>query len=125
MKPPAIRVGVIGCLVATLPLGCGGEEAFGPGSVTIDTIDGVLHVANRGKGQWTSETAWEVREVLRLGGPAEPEDQLFTNQLLVHPNGSSMTYSHAAALQVRASQRFRRRSRSVRVNFHSKGLATV
>lgn len=57
------------------------EEAE-PGSVTIDAINGVVHVSNHGMGEWTPQTAWRAREIFRLGGREEPVEQLFTNQLL-------------------------------------------
>lgn len=100
MKRLAMCFGLAGCIAAFFHLGCAGGEAPGPGSVTIDTIDGVVHVANRGNGQWTRETAWGVRELLRLGGRTEPEEQLFTNQLLaadIGPDGNVYVLDHFAA----------------------------
>lgn len=75
--------GPLACAAAGLLSAPGAAaQAASRGSVEVDTIAGVVHVANHGGGAWTPATAWRAREVLRLGGPTAPVEQAFLSQLL-------------------------------------------
>lgn len=101
----AIPTALIGCL-AVLLFGCDlrADRARAsdpsPGTVSTDTISGVVHVTNRGAGQWTARTAWRTREIFRFGGRDEPVHQLFSSQLLgtaIGPDGNVYVLDHLAA----------------------------
>src|SRR5690554_6914783 len=42
--------------------GCADDSARIPGSVMVDTLDGVMRVTNTGPGLWTDASAWGVQE---------------------------------------------------------------
>jgi hypothetical protein len=94
-----LSLALVGCLAGGVLGGCADVDVPSQAIVTTDTIDGVVHVANHGSGAWTPETAWRVREVFRLGGRAEPTEQLFTSQLLgtaISPRGEVYVLDHLA-----------------------------
>ncbi len=94
-----VSLALLGCLAGGVMGGCADVDPPSAAIVTTDTINRVVHVANHGSGAWTPETAWRVREVFRLGGRAEPAEQLFTSQLLgagIGPRGDVYVLDHLA-----------------------------
>lgn len=98
-SPSRALLGLLGCLIASVLLACDRDQLANEGTVTVDTINGIVHVGNHGPGAWTRQSAWRAREVFRLGGSTEPVEQLFTSQLLgtaVGPHGNVYVLDHLA-----------------------------
>ncbi len=69
------------CIVACALLGCTDRSAP-PVEAVIDTVQGVIRVANPADSRWSPDEHWELRETLRIGSVEARPGEFFTNVLM-------------------------------------------
>ena len=75
-------------LVAAFAI-CGDRPAPTPAQTRVDTVGGVVHVWNSSSGAWGRDVPWSVAEILRIGAPSGPPEELFSGPLLTTALGTN------------------------------------